>query len=886
MLAFACAFTMFAGAAFTDQADISQTEAVDMLSALGVINGYSDGSFAPDATITRAEAAKMIYTIWNGGNDDASAFEWKSQFTDVYSGHWAEGYINFCYTNGIINGLSTTQFGPNDAVTGTQLAKMLLICMGYQADKSGLEGTGYSQRTNALATQNGLYVDVATSVSQAMPRQYAAQLMYNALKADTVVWSTDSNAYNKVTSTGYRMVLDVASGDYILQETTTYETMGKKCMDLNTIEDVHLTSVEKEDGRDTYSLNDGRFTRVANDYSNLLGQRVNVLQKGNDSSKVYGVYADEDSKVVATGYASQLERDGDKIKLNGTSYRSEAADQSVYSINKDVNASIKLSDLYTASAKGTVNADTAASEIKLLDNDGDGKVDTGVLTPTRVAKVAAVSNTAINVRYLADNTIETIKFDDADVYEDVAKDDYVAIVKEENLSSDLHQVSKMDVVSAEAEATRGGTTPDEVRVDGTWYKVAADTAGTLLSVATGNTYNFVMIGGVVVAADETAASASSIAYISAIEMEDTNGDGTPDSNKLETSLGETTGTLKARMFFQDGTDKEVKISKIDGKKIKAIDDSDFAGKAVLTARNMYTYSELSDGTYDVKPVGASNDAGMDYATTTGTVYNAQKISGTSVADDAIVFVQTGNETKVLTGSQINNWSDTVDPTFLTGTQMLTKATNGIKYVKYAVLSSNDAFDVPGATEDREYAYLLSDPSKETVDGETKGAYEVWTGTEKTTLYVDASSASVGVAGDVISYATNGKFIEDIQLVGHTGTVLNNSNGMSFILGVDGGNIRFIGNDGLESTYEISADCAFIAIDDDAGEGMPDVEASADTITYPANEVVVGGATYYVPNAYVVYDPADSNKIVAVIYDADDGRLDVPVDVTTYLTPTV
>ena len=152
VLAFACAFTMFAGAAFTDQADISQTEAVDMLSALGVINGYTDGSFKPDATITRAEAAKMIYTIWNGGNDDASAFEWKSVFNDVYSGHWAEGYINFCYTNGIINGTSATTFSPEEAVTGTQLAKMLLICMGYQADKSGLEGTGYSQRTNALAT--------------------------------------------------------------------------------------------------------------------------------------------------------------------------------------------------------------------------------------------------------------------------------------------------------------------------------------------------------------------------------------------------------------------------------------------------------------------------------------------------------------------------------------------------------------------------------------------------------------------------------------------------------------------------------------------------------------------------------------------------------------
>ncbi len=49
VLAFACAFTMFAGAAFTDQADIKvEDEVVDTLIELGVINGYTDGSFKPN----------------------------------------------------------------------------------------------------------------------------------------------------------------------------------------------------------------------------------------------------------------------------------------------------------------------------------------------------------------------------------------------------------------------------------------------------------------------------------------------------------------------------------------------------------------------------------------------------------------------------------------------------------------------------------------------------------------------------------------------------------------------------------------------------------------------------------------------------------------------
>ena len=64
VLAFACAFTMFAGAAsYSDKADIKATTAVDMLSSLGVIQGYEDGSFKPNTTVTRAQMAKMIFTI-------------------------------------------------------------------------------------------------------------------------------------------------------------------------------------------------------------------------------------------------------------------------------------------------------------------------------------------------------------------------------------------------------------------------------------------------------------------------------------------------------------------------------------------------------------------------------------------------------------------------------------------------------------------------------------------------------------------------------------------------------------------------------------------------------------------------------------------------------
>ena len=170
---------MFAGAAFTDQADIKvKSDVVDTLVSLGVIEGFEDGSFQPNGTVTRAQMAKMIYVL-RTGNSDASAYnDDKTSFTDIGS-HWARGYIKYCQSLGIIAGKSNTKFVPNEKVSAQEAAKMLLVTLGYNAQKAGLVGTGWASKTNALADENGLLEDVNTSFTSACPRQYAAQLIYN-----------------------------------------------------------------------------------------------------------------------------------------------------------------------------------------------------------------------------------------------------------------------------------------------------------------------------------------------------------------------------------------------------------------------------------------------------------------------------------------------------------------------------------------------------------------------------------------------------------------------------------------------------------------------------------------------------------------------------------
>ena len=75
---------------------------------------------------------------------------------------------------------------------------MLLVTIGYNAEKAGLVGSNWASKTNALADENGLLEDVNTSFTSACPRQYAAQLIYNTVFAPTVVWRDDAYQHTNV----------------------------------------------------------------------------------------------------------------------------------------------------------------------------------------------------------------------------------------------------------------------------------------------------------------------------------------------------------------------------------------------------------------------------------------------------------------------------------------------------------------------------------------------------------------------------------------------------------------------------------------------------------------------------------------------------------------
>ena len=174
-----------AAADFKDADSIKNTEAVDVVSGIGVLLGDENKNFNPTGTLTRAEAAVVIAKLDLGEAFGNLATTNASTFTDVGANHWAKAYIDYCAARGLIVG-SAGKFMPNDKVSGVQFALMVCRVLGYEDKAEGLNGgADWEVKAAALARKAGLTKDV-TIGSAAMTRDEMAQVAFNALKADMV----------------------------------------------------------------------------------------------------------------------------------------------------------------------------------------------------------------------------------------------------------------------------------------------------------------------------------------------------------------------------------------------------------------------------------------------------------------------------------------------------------------------------------------------------------------------------------------------------------------------------------------------------------------------------------------------------------------------------
>ncbi len=109
-------------------------ESVDYMVARGLMNGISATEFNPDGTLTRAMMVTILYRV--AGEPEVTE---ASGFADVADGLWYTEAINWAASEGIVNGYTSTQFAPDDAVTREQMATIL-----YRYAKSlGIDTAAY-----------------------------------------------------------------------------------------------------------------------------------------------------------------------------------------------------------------------------------------------------------------------------------------------------------------------------------------------------------------------------------------------------------------------------------------------------------------------------------------------------------------------------------------------------------------------------------------------------------------------------------------------------------------------------------------------------------------------------------------------------------------------
>ena len=161
---------------FSDVGDSYTSSAVETLRLMGVLDGYGDGTFRPDAVLNRAQFCKMaVYAM--DGSGELGRYSTVTIFPDVKPSHWASAYINMASKKGIISGYADGKFKPSQTVTAGQAVTILMRGLGY---KDGDMGGVWPQSYMAEAQTSGLLKSTGiTSAYAGLTRAQAARLFFN-----------------------------------------------------------------------------------------------------------------------------------------------------------------------------------------------------------------------------------------------------------------------------------------------------------------------------------------------------------------------------------------------------------------------------------------------------------------------------------------------------------------------------------------------------------------------------------------------------------------------------------------------------------------------------------------------------------------------------------
>ena len=173
-----------AHAAFPDISNAEVRTAAETLSVLGIVTGFEDGTFRPNAVLTRGQFAKMAI-ICLDAEERAALYQSYTVFPDVLSGHWAAGYVNAAVKESrILSGYPDGTFRPDASISEAEAVTICLRMLGYREEDIGVFWPAdYLSKAHEIGLTAGLTIHP----SEPIMRGRAAQLLCNLLVTERVI---------------------------------------------------------------------------------------------------------------------------------------------------------------------------------------------------------------------------------------------------------------------------------------------------------------------------------------------------------------------------------------------------------------------------------------------------------------------------------------------------------------------------------------------------------------------------------------------------------------------------------------------------------------------------------------------------------------------------
>jgi len=632
--------TVSSSAAYDDAADINYDEAVDVMTAVGVFQGKGS-NFDPKANLNRAEAAKIVAYLMLG-NDTAESIKGSgSKFTDVPADHWAAGYIEYLASAGVLSGVGGGKFDPNGQVTAIQLAKMLLVALGYDAEIEGFVGSDWAINIQKVANKVGIYDgNDAVVGNNPVTRDEAALYTFNTVKSPMVEYETTTtvnigDANVKVGSNNWKYMTTASSSARYdnIDDAKTNDVNQSKIIEFGEHQWSNL--VRDSSGDDGFGrakvvwTYKGTTVGEYTDRSDLIFTSNKKVEKG----AMYDLFGSNDYDKLEKGNASvQLRVFWDGVERNVT-----ADNLSTYVAKSNTNASgmsgkgiltevyrndADITDVtvytiiqittYVAQATSDYNASRDNVTIELLDTD-DGTDNS--ITLGNGTKIYRDQNLR------PANFSTTIDAEDFPVVKNVKEDDYLLVT----WSAKDREYGTVAVAEKLVGEVGQYKENDYVYIDGTKMDYNA-TVGNDADNGKGVTYTIkekatlvLDAYGYIIYVDE-ALTTSSYVYVGKVA----------DNSKLgKEFIGDA--------YFLDGTNKSIVIKKIDN--ANKTDANDLY--------KWYTYTVNSDGEYTLSSLRTTRYAVNTGAYTAGNTSANEIIKNSTVqfmknVSDATLTVTAGN----------------------------------------------------------------------------------------------------------------------------------------------------------------------------------------------------------------------------------------------------